>query len=109
MFFENLRSVRDLVANIVGDTPEIVATLLVDEFRMAGRAEQQVGFGPLEERASILYIGDAFDCHAPLAMHAQIGWTKDILAIATKTGLVLGAAWVVRNKGTGVKRVDDMP
>ncbi len=109
VFFENFRSVRDLIADVVGDTPEIVAALLVDEFRMADRAKQQVGFFGSLERTAILYIGDAFDCHATMAIHTQVGWTKDILAIATKTGLVLSAAWIVWNKRLGLKRMDDVP
>ena len=44
VFLECIGAIWDLVADAVGDTPEVVASLLRGELRMADGAKEQIGF-----------------------------------------------------------------
>ena len=52
VFLEYLGSIWDLVADAVGDAPQVVASFLLGELRMTGGAQEQIGFvSPVIERA----------------------------------------------------------
>ena len=108
VFPELISSIGNSVSDIIGETPEIVASLLPGEFRMPDGAEQQIGLGAVKEGAAILDIGDPFDRHVAMAVHREFGGAEDLLALSLEPCLILGVARVVWNEGTSPEDVNDV-
>ena len=79
MLFELLDSIGDLVADVIGDAPEVVAALLLGELWMACGTKEKIGFGAVKERTSVLDIGDTLAGHASVAVHGEVSLADDLL------------------------------
>lgn len=109
VLFELLGSIRDLIADVVGYTPEVVAAFLMGKLWVCSGTEEQVlRFGSIKERASVLDVGDTMDRHPAMAVHGEIRWADYLLIIARESIFVLSVSRVVWDEGASIKAIDDV-
>ena len=106
VLFELIGSIRDLIADVVGYTPEVVAAFLAGEFGMSYRTEEKVfWFRAVKERASVLEVSDSLDGHTAMAVHGKIGWADYLLIFAGESIFILSVSWIVWDEGPGLESV----
>ena len=92
--FEVAGVVGDSVARVAGQSPQIIAALLLGELRMAGLAHKEVRCATVVERAAVLHVSDAIDGHASFSVHRQAAGTGNFLPLSHEALVVWDGARV---------------